>query len=198
MTEQKKIYLSQKDLFDEIIKCRIEGRISEKLGVMFMTLSRKYANHRNFVRYYHIREDLVAIGAAACCKGFDKFRPYKDREMVWDEETPIKYDHNICNNAFAFFTTIARNDFIAFLKKEYNQSNITNEMRLESGLDASYGYEDFVAEREAKERAEKAADEENDINRISAISLDEQTVWDNITPSEDDDDSIIDWQEVSS
>lgn len=185
-----KIYLSQRDLFEEIIKCRIENRMSDKLGQMFMTLSKKYANHRNFVRYYHLHADMAAIGAAACCKGFYKFRPHKDKNIVWDEQTPIVYDHNIHNNAFAFFTTIIRHDFIAFLKKEYDQSNITNEMRLNNGLDASFGYTEMIAEKEKREQEK----------RPKSISFEDQSVWDEFESADevDADDAVIDWNEVSS
>lgn len=155
----KKHYLPQKDFFDELVQSRTKGEISNKLGEMFLLLARKYSNHRNFVRYYHIKDDLIAIGAAACVKGFTKFRPYKDPTNVWDEQSPITYDHNTCSNALAFFTTIIHNDLIAFLKKEYNQSNIMNEKRLESGLDASFGYVEMISEAEAKERAERMAED---------------------------------------
>jgi len=186
-----KIYLSQRELFDEIIKCRIEGRISNRLGEMFMTLAKKYANHRDFARYYHIKADLAAIGAAACCKGFYKFRPYKDKEIIWDEKISIEYNHNINNNAFAFFTTIVRHDYIAFLKKEYKQSNIMNEMRLKNGLDASYGYTEMVSGRDKKAREGPAP----------ATQFGGQSVWDGLEEEEtemDDDDDVIDWNEFSS
>lgn len=185
-----KIYLSQRELFDEIIKCRIEGRMSDKLGQMFLTLSKKYTNHRNFVRYYHLHADMAAIGAAACCKGFYKFRPHKDPTTGWDEETPLVFDHNIHNNSFAFFTTIIRHDFIAFLKKEYNQSNIMNEMRLNNGLEASYGYTEMISDKEKQEQS----------TRPESLSFTDQSVWDSFDDEdveEDGDDSIINWNEVS-
>lgn len=183
-------YLSQSELYNAVIDARIKGYITNDLGEKFMLLATKCANHRNFVRYHHLKEEIIAIGAAACCKAFLKFRPYKDKEIVWDEQTPITYDHNVCSNIFSFFTTVIFNDIIHFLKKEYKQSNIINEKRLEQGLDASFGYVDMVSEKEASDKSEESEE------RIDPYAS--QTVWQGADEEESSDDQIIDWQDVSS
>lgn len=121
---------------------------------MFQKLSEKYVNHRNFVRYYSLREDLIATGVLACVKSFPKFRPMRGDDE-WNGEE-VEYHYTTCNNPFAFFTTCIHNDFVHLLKKEYNQSNIINEVKLAEGLEADYGYEEMIRNREeAKSGSEK-------------------------------------------
>lgn len=193
---EENFYLTQRELFDEIMACRInDGKISNKLGEMFILLSTKYSNHRFFVRYYHIKQDLIAAGMEACCKAFYKFRPHKDKEIEWDEKTSIVFDHNIHNNSFAYFTTAIHHNFLSVVKKEYNQSNILNEMRLDNGMDASMGYEEMINDKEAKERLE----DDEGVTAIRTLDFTEQSVWDGYGPSDDhidDEDEKIDWQEV--
>ena len=202
MADQDNFYLTGKELFDEIIKCRIKGRISNDLGMMFQLLSTKYSNHRNFVRYYHLKSDLIAAGCEACCKAFIKFRPYKDKEIEWDEATPIDFDHNIHNNSFADFTTAIHNNFLTIIKAEYRQSNILNEMRLDNGLEASLGFLEMSAEKEAQDKLDAEAD--NVENVIESVDFMRQSVWENfggddslVVHDETDDDTLIDWNEVA-
>lgn len=156
-------YLASSDFFAALVASKITGKISDKLARMFILLSERNANHRNFVRYTHIREDIIAIGQLACLKGFDSFRPFKDKERSdeWAEnKVDIEYNHEWCSNSFAFFTTCIRHAIIQHLKTEYNQSNIKNKRRLELGMDASFGYTDHIKEKE--DEAKRAAGEEVD------------------------------------
>ncbi|MBG24023.1 MAG: hypothetical protein CMF22_11275 [Idiomarinaceae bacterium] len=147
-------YVTQRELFDELIKSRIDGKMSNELCEMFRKISVKYSKHRKFSRYYHLADEFEGIGLLACCKGFPKFRPHQDADIEWDEKTPVEYDWTVCSNPFAFFTTCIHNDFIQFLKREYKQSNIVNEMRLTQGLEASAGYTDMKMEEAKREREE--------------------------------------------
>lgn len=132
-----------------------EGTVSNELAEMFILLARKYTNHRYFVRYTHIRDDLESIGVMSCCKAWKKFKPLRPDHGVWDGETIIEYDYKTCYSPLAFFTSCIYNDFVFFLKQEYNQRNILNALHLEAGLDADYGYTEMIKEREEKERAER-------------------------------------------
>lgn len=193
MTDARKDYLTQRELFEEIIKCRIEGQISEKLGAMFIKLSSKLANHYKFVRYAHIREDLISMGSMACCKAFQKFHPYKDKDIPWDEETPIEYDYLTHSNSFAYMTSSIWNAFLQLLKKEYAFTNAVNASRLEEGHDASFGYNDMISEREEEIRQQRM--DEGDIEEI-APHLRNESLWDDgimdslLKESEEVDDGI--------
>lgn len=198
MADTDNFYITQRELFDEIIICRIKGKISNKLGTMFQLLSTKYSNHRNFVRYYHLKPDLIAAGCEACCKAFVKFRPHKDKDIIWDEQSTIEFDHNIHNNSFAYFTTAIHNNFLTIVKAEYRQSNILNEMRLDNGLDASFGYTDMMSDKEEKEREEAL-----EARTIRAVDFSDMSVWDDfseedsLVDGEHDDDSLIVWQDIA-
>lgn len=188
-------YLTQRDLFNEIIKSRIQGEMTNELGRMFYLLSLKYSNHRWFVRYYHLKNDLIAAGVEACCRSFTKYKPYKDSKRVWDEKTPLTFDHTIHNNCFAYFTTSIHNNFLSVLKAEYKQSNIMNEVKLSHGYEASFGYTEMIEEQEAKE-AEEQKEENQKPSSLSTVEFNKDDLtWEG--PDMVDDDDKIDWNEVS-
>lgn len=154
-TDKSKYYLSNEDFFTEVIKSRIDKKISPRLVEMFTMLSQRTINHRNFVRYEHLREDFTSIGILACVYSFEKFRPYKckERSINWEKHMkPIGYNYLECNNCFAFFTTCIMNALIQYLKDEYKEINIINSMRSDEGLGASYGYDDMIRKKEGLTR----------------------------------------------
>ena len=160
---RKKNYIEPSEFFDEMMKCLVAGQISDKLSIMFMKLSEKYANHQNFVRYYHIREDLISTAILSCVKSFPKFRPYKD--MEWDGKTIRPYHYTTCNNPFAFFTKCIHNDFLQLLRGEYRQRNVVNKMKLSEGLEADYGYVDMIKDKEEEARQENCEDQPEEPTR---------------------------------
>lgn len=167
----KENYLEPSVFYAEVVKCLIDGKMSNELGEMFTLVSTRYTNHRHFVRYYHLKEDLIATGAMACCKSFSKFEPLKRSEPEWDGKTPIDYHYTRCNNPFAFFTTCVRNEWLQFLKKDYRSKNAVNALRVANGLDADYGYNDMIQNQEAeKARSNEPQDaeppEENNQNWV--------------------------------
>lgn len=150
-----KFYIDPKEMFAEILKSQKNGQTTDTLARMFMLLSERYTNHYQFSRYIHLKEDLISVGCLACVRSMPKFRPYRDREMVWDGGG-LEYHHTITNNPFAFFTTCIKNDFRLYLKKMYQQKNIVNEVKLEEGLEPDHGYEDVVkGQKEKAERSKK-------------------------------------------
>lgn len=157
-SENEKYYLNSNEFFTAIMESRMDGKISEKLARMFILLSERNANHRNFVGYHHLRDEFILIGQLACVNGFKHFRPFKDaeRSKEWEEnKEPIDYNYQYCSNSFAFFTTCIRNAIIQHLKSEYNQSNIKNKQRIQMGLDPSFGYSDMIKEQEEAERQDR-------------------------------------------
>lgn len=167
----KKNYVQPGEFFHEMLICLNKNEISDKLSRIFMMLAERYANHQNYVRFLHIREDIISECIFACVKGFPKFRPYRNIIVERDEEGNItksepvqwngeivEYDYKIHNNPHAYFTTCMKHMLLQFLKDEYNQRNICNQMKLELGLDADPGYVDMINEREAKAKLEAEAE----------------------------------------
>lgn len=187
--KKKKNYISSREFFNCIMDARIKGYITNELAGMFMLLSERNANHRKFVRYHHIRQDLISVSNLACVKGFPKFRPYKDKERLWDGVSPIEYDHEVCSNIFSFFTTCIHNALKQHLKDEYNQSNINNKMRLQMGMAASDGYCDMIKEKEEEGEEDDLTDDEQDIH-LHDVYVEGMSVWDDYHA---DDESIVDY-----
>lgn len=163
MTENKnKNYLEPGKFFSEMIDCLIRGEMSNELGEMFTLVASRYTNHREFVRYIHLKDDLTALGVVACCESFSKFRPLKGQDQ-WDGVTKVDYHHTTCNNPHAFFTTCIRNKWLQFLKKEYNCRNAVNGLRVKNGLDPDYGYSEMMKDKEekAKKDAESVTEEKS-------------------------------------
>jgi hypothetical protein len=69
-------YIEPAEFFDTVLDSRRKGYVTEELGKMFMMLAERFCNHPNWVRYKHLREDMIAQGTFACVKAFDKFSPY--------------------------------------------------------------------------------------------------------------------------
>ena len=143
-------YIDPAEFFQEMLVCLNAGKVSQKLGSMFMILSEKNANHRYFVRYVHIRDDLISEGVAICCEKFDKFRPLRsddDGNVVEWDGTMLDYHYLTCNNPFAYFTRVIHNAFKGYLKRqEYRERNIINELRLQNDLPADAGYMDMMSD----------------------------------------------------
>ena len=106
LKEKKKNYIEPEEFFAEVLESRRHEKASNKLGEMFMTLSERFCNHPNFVRYKHLREDMISTGAFACLKAFPKFSPYnklgtliKMGEVV---EKDNEYEYTIKGTTYRF------------------------------------------------------------------------------------------------
>lgn len=154
-------YLLPNDFFREILSSLIDGEPSDSLVGMFILLSERTANHRYFVGYPHLRQDIISTAQLACLKAFDSFRPYKDKQasMEWAQDPYVfDYDYRVCNSAFAFFTTCIMNDVFRFMKEEYNHRNAVNATRVQQGMDPDYGYAEMEKGREDKAKVAAAAE----------------------------------------
>ena len=127
MPAKNRKYMSNKEFFEELIKCQKNGRISNELGKMFKMLVERYSTKHWFSNYAY-RDELVATGILACCAAFNKFDSKKG------------------SNPFAFFTAVAHNSFLQVLNKEYRQKNIRDQLLIEANMNPSYGYIDDYAD----------------------------------------------------
>ncbi len=148
MEQKTNLYLPPADFFRELLSCKINGnKVSPKLAKMFMLLAEKTTQHRSWCRYTHIKEDMISEAVLVCVtKGFNKFKPFPD-SVEWDGKTMVEYNYLTCYNPHAWFTKCIFNQLKAFMKSEYGVANVRNKIRLESGMETTYGY-DSVLERE--------------------------------------------------
>lgn len=173
MTDKKEFYLPPEVFFDEVLNSKRDDKVSNKLAGMFMMLSEKIANHRYWIRYSHLRSDIISENHYACIRGFDGFEPYQKGHIkqighAWNGEE-VEYDYKTCNNPHAWFTTCCMNNLKQYMKREYNQSNVINKVKVENGLDASYGYDDMVREQEAEASETKPETSEERVKGLFGI-----------------------------
>jgi len=157
---KKKFYLPANVFFDEMVRCLQDGKISDTLGRMFMLLAEKHAMHRNFIRYTHLREEIIGESIVACVYAFPRFNPYRkeyEKEHGKWDGSDLDYHHTKHHNPHTFFTTSIRNHLFNYVMKEYDQSNVTNAIKVQHGMDPSHGYEDAMKAKEQKKIDKKAA-----------------------------------------
>lgn len=116
-------YLTNKDFLAEIIECKKTGKMSEKLGGMFLKLTKKYASKSCWAGYTY-NDDMQSEAMIHICRGWLGFDPEKS------------------NNPFAYFTSLIHNAFLQFLKKEKKVSHIKNLLKIESGMSPTWSFDD--------------------------------------------------------
>lgn len=119
--KKHKDYLSNKEMYTEIMQCQEQGEISDKLGRMFMLLSKHYATKPNFSGYTYV-DEMVASGIAACCIAFNKFDGEKSQ------------------NPFAYFTQCIHHSFLQVLNKERNHQNIRDSLLVDAEMNPSLNF----------------------------------------------------------
>lgn len=119
--KKSKDYLSNKEMLSEVIHCKKDGQISEKLGKMFVLLAERYSTKPNFSGYSY-RDEMVANAILACCQNYTKFNEDKG------------------SNPFAYFTQIIHNAFIQVLNKERRNQELRDKCLIDMDRDPSYSY----------------------------------------------------------
>jgi len=120
---KEKGYLSNKEMFTEVINCQKQNKVSDKLGRMFIILSTRYASKPNFSGYSY-RSELINSGIVACVAALHKFDSAKSE------------------NPFAYYTSINHNAFIQILNKEKKQQKIRDQLLIDNNRNASLNYMD--------------------------------------------------------
>lgn len=80
-------YIDKKEFRDEILRCREQDQLSDKLTRMFMTLAQNVANKMYYSEPAD-KEDCISTALFSCVK-------------YWKSYNPEKTD-----NAFAYFTSV--------------------------------------------------------------------------------------------
>jgi hypothetical protein len=122
MSKKKdKDYLSNKEMYQEIIECQDRGTISDKLGRMFMLLSRRYATKPNFSGYSY-KDELISAGITASVAAFMKFKREKTQ------------------NPFSYFTQVIHTAFLQVLNKEKRHQEIRDSLLVANDMTPSNSY----------------------------------------------------------
>lgn len=144
-------YMTNKEFLAEIVACQLDGRVSNKLGSMFMMLATRYATKPNFSGYSY-KDEMIAAGVLACVAGYNKFNT--------DRGT----------NAFAFFTSVVHNSFLQILNKEKRQQDIRDQILVDEDLNPSHNYLERMADKEKEKK--KKEDHQYEIDHETAEEYD--------------------------
>ncbi|GAG10371.1 unnamed protein product [marine sediment metagenome] len=98
-------YVVNKELLAEVIQFKEDGFMSEELGNMITMIAQNLANKGNFAGYTWKR-DMIGEAVLTCVKYLKNFNPEKS------------------TNPFAYITTICRNAFINYIRKQKRHSYI--------------------------------------------------------------------------
>lgn len=119
--KKEKGYLSNSEMFAEVLKCQENDSISHELGTMFMIMAKRISTKPNFSGYSY-KEEMVSNGVVACCGALHKFDPEKS------------------DNTFAYYTSIIHNAFIQILNKEKRQQDIRDALLVNEDMTPSFNY----------------------------------------------------------
>ena len=103
----KPYYVKNSELMPHIYEYRETGKVSEELGSMILKIASNYANKGNFYGYTW-KEDMVGEAVLTCIKYMHNFDPMKQKRP----------------NPFAYFTTVIRNAFLNYIRKQKKHSEI--------------------------------------------------------------------------
>jgi DNA-directed RNA polymerase specialized sigma subunit len=109
--KKKNNYVENDILLDELQKYKESGVMSEELGLAILTIASNYANKGNFSGYTW-KDDMIGEAVLTCMKYIHKFDPEK-------YEKP---------NPFAYITTICKNAFLMYIKKQQKHSAIKDRL----------------------------------------------------------------------
>jgi len=119
---KKKVnYIRNKDLLAEVIICKEQGEMSDKLARMLQLLTAKYGRSSQFGGYT-FNEDMQAYAMMMLCKTWVGFKPERS------------------DNAFAYYTQSIKNSFKQFLNREKVQRVVRDELLVNNGLNPSFTY----------------------------------------------------------
>jgi hypothetical protein len=96
-----------------------KGRMSERLGLMFVMLVDKYSGKSNF-RNYSYRDDMKGLA------------------LTHLAQVGLQFDESKSNNPFAFFTTTLTHCFVRVINLEKKAQNIRDDLLIHMGMSPSH------------------------------------------------------------
>jgi hypothetical protein len=119
-------YINNAVLLPEVIKCKAEGKVSNRLAEMFYQLATRYLSAKNFAHLPY-KDDLIQNAVMTLCANGLKFKD------VNAEGLPNE-------NPFAYFTTCIYHASLQYIASEKKQKDIRDQMLVDEGVSGSLGY----------------------------------------------------------
>lgn len=155
MTDTKN-YISPQEFFLAVVESQKAGEMTPELVRLVYKFCDNVPMHRNWIRYVHLRQDIISECVTKCVETYSKFRPYKDPELANKQWEGEEYHWQTHNNPHAWFTSCCFNQLRTLVMKEYNQDNIKNRIKCDEGLDPTFGYDEvYKAEYNKSRKSEK-------------------------------------------
>jgi DNA-directed RNA polymerase specialized sigma24 family protein len=117
-------YVTNKELLEEFKKYRETGKISDRLGEMFVKIAENLSNKPNFIGYTW-KEEMIGEAVLTCIKYSKNFNPDKSKN-------PFGYISRFCYNAF-----------VEYIKKQKRHGNTKETLYMNKDLvdhDQFYSY----------------------------------------------------------
>lgn len=150
------IYLNNKELLVAVKDSKAKGEMNDTLARMLQLLCSKYAMKGNFINYSY-NEDMQSYAMFMLIRTWHRFDP------------------NISDNPFAFFTQCIKNSFIQYLNSEKRHRLIRDKLLIEQGLNPSYGFDDDDGNEESPPVITEGTDPDNSNPIHNSISEDYDT-----------------------
>lgn len=149
--KKRKNYLNNKSLLAAVIESKTAGKISPELAKLFMLLVNRFAKKGNFVGYTY-NEDMQGLALVTLCHTWHRFNP------------------EISQNPFAFYTQCVKNAFLQYINKERKHRDIRDKVMVSEGLNPSFTYADtYENERTVAAEKEKHKKQSNYVEDSNII-----------------------------
>lgn len=99
--------------------CKTHGQMTDKLAMMLMKLTEKYALKGNW-RNYSYREEMQGQAVLQLC------------------QVALQFDESKSQNPFAFLTQISHNSFLRILNIEKRNQSIRDDLLIQNNMNPSY------------------------------------------------------------
>ena len=124
-------YIDRKELLQDVIDSKKEGKMNNALAAKLHLLTTKYARAANFARYTY-NDDMRGYAQMMLVKSWNSFNPEKS------------------DNPFSFYTQCIKNSFKQYLNQEKRHRVIRDELLVDNGMNPSYTYENEYREKNSK------------------------------------------------
>ena len=119
MKENKQNYLEAQDLYDEYKKSVEDGKCTEKLGAMFLTLTDHILRSPSFNRYsYQVKEDLQGYALEKLMKSLKTVKLELTSQQIFNFATRTIYN--------AYFSELARHYKFENIKRAATRKYLEN------------------------------------------------------------------------
>lgn len=117
-------FLSNKKLYNELVKCKCTGQMSNELASMFNIMIVKFSSYRGRFIHYTYLQDMQSFAMLTLVK-------------VWKT-----YDVDKKTSPFSYFTECIKNAFWQYINYERKQQKSKDAILVSYGMTPSYSYQE--------------------------------------------------------